>query len=147
MICIICGEGVDLLYDNPPEAFTCAKCVNYRYQSDLARARSNRIHYNKELVTIGKADFECTGYYEDQRLWDEEITINGADVYGLISDYVQAQIYEEICRRVVSSEIIVRLQKIEEQLPDSKNPAALRLKRSDWEGELEKIEEAANERA
>ena len=128
---------------NTPADEWCPACVSAAYKSDLARHRASQIHYHKELVTIGKGEFECSGYHQDNRLWDEEITVNGADVYGLLSPHVEAQIYEEICRRVVSGEICRRCEEIEKELPDSQDPASLRLERSELDGELKKIEEVA----
>jgi len=105
MKCKQCSEQFQWLGDNPPEEPICPSCIDANHKHDVARARSNRVHYYKELVVIGKGEFECSGYYEDGRLWDEEITVNGVDVYGLLSDHTEAQIYEEICRRVVSDGI------------------------------------------
>ncbi|MCK4816895.1 hypothetical protein KA005_14085 [bacterium] len=143
-ICPLCKKDYEGVEYPPGErnepVGICPRCISDKHESDMARSRRNRVHYYKELVVIGKAEFECSGYYDDGRLWDEEVSINGQDVYGLLSDQVEAQIYEEICRRVVSSEIIVRLKEIEKELPDSKDPATLRLKRSDWEDQLEKLE-------
>ncbi len=81
MTCVICGNWVDWLYDNPPEEYTCRKCIGARYESDVARHRTKRI--------------------------------------------------------------LNRLKVIEKALPDSTNPAKLRLERSELDGELEKIEGAA----
>ena len=110
MICPLCRkyyEGVEIPKDvwNNLDDEWCPKCVSDQYKSDEARHLAKRIYYSKELVVIGKAEFECSGYYQDNRLWDEKITINGADVYCLISDHVAAQIFAEICRRVVSGEL------------------------------------------
>ncbi len=142
MICPICRQYYDRveILDADPEP--CPKCIDANYKAGLAMHRAAQIHYHKELVVIGKGEFECSGYYQDNCLWDEEITVNGADVYGLLSPHVEAQIYEEICRRVVSGEICRRCEEIEKELPDSQDPASLRLERSELDGELEKIEEA-----
>ncbi len=43
-------------------------------------------------------------------------------------------------RRVVSGDIIRRCKEIEKELPDSDDPATLRLERSELDGELEKME-------
>ena len=148
MECPLCGkyyQGVEIPKDvgNNPTDELCPQCIADKYSSDMARLRKNRVHYYKELVVVGKGEFECSGYYDDGRLYDEEVLVNGQDVYGLLSDYVEAQIYEEICRRVVSSEIIVRCKEIEKELPDSEDPATLKLERADLDSELEKLEEAA----
>ena len=142
MKCPQCGNyycQVEIL-DNDPDI--CPACVGVNYDASIARHRASQIHYHKELVIIGKGEFECSGYYQDGRLWDEEITINGADVYGLISDHVQDEIFAEITRRVVSQEICQRCAEIEEELIDSDDPATLHLERSDLDGELEKLEGA-----
>ena len=109
MKCLQCSEWFDWNGDDPPEEPICSECISANYEAGLAMHRAAQIHYHKELVVIGKGEFECSGYHQDNRLWDEEITINGADVYCLISDHVAAQIFAEICRRVVSGE----LEKIE----------------------------------
>ena len=143
MICPICRQYYDRveILDADPEP--CPKCIDANYKAGLAMHRAAQIHYHKELVVIGKGEFECSGYHQDNRLWDEEITINGADVYCLISDHVAAQIFAEITRRVVSGDIVRRCKEIEKELPDSDDPAGLHLERSELDGELEKIEEAA----
>ncbi len=140
MECIQCGKEFQWLSDDPPEEPMCAKCIDANYKHDVARHRSSHIYYTKELIVVGKAEFECSGYYEDGRLWDEVVEVRGIDVYGMLSDYVEAQIFAEISRRVVSGEIVRRCEEIEKELPDSDDPATLRLERSELDGELEKME-------
>ncbi len=145
MICPLCRkyyDGVEIpkeLWNNPDDEW-CPQCISDEYNSYLARHQAKQIHYNKELVVIGKAEFECSGYYEDGRLWDEVVEVRGIDVYGMLSDYVEAQIFAEISRRVVSGEIVRRCEEIEKELPDSDDPATLRLERSELDDELEKME-------
>ncbi len=67
--------------------------------------RSSHIYYTEELIVVDKVEFECSGYYDDGRLWDEVVEVRGIDVYGLLSGHVEAQIFAEISRRVVSQEI------------------------------------------
>ena len=52
-------------------------------------------------------------------------------------------VYESAVAKYKKRRILNRLQAIEKALPDSTNPAKLRLERSKLDGELEKIEEAA----
>ena len=143
MICPICRQYYDRveILDADPEP--CPKCIDANYKAGLAMHRASRIHYNKELVVIGRAEFECSGYYLSGGLYDQQIILNGTRVYGLLSNYVNDRIENEIIRRVKSGAIVKRIQAIEKELPNSKDPATLRLERSELNGELEKIEEAA----
>jgi len=150
MKCIICGKWVDWLYDNPPEEYICEQCISDGYESDLAIARAKRIHYSNELISfdrlniaeaiIGDIEVECTGYYLSGQLWDQEIKINGHDVYGILDSDVQDMIETELIRRVKSGAIVKRCSQIEQELPDSQDPATLRLERSGLDEQLEKLE-------
>ena len=127
---------------NDPTDPLCPKCMNADYDSDMAIHRAKRINYYKELVVIGRAEFECTGYWLDGTLNDQEITINGTHVYGLLDTCVQDEIDTDKIRRIESEKIIKRIKAIEKALPDSDNPAGLRLVRSELDGQLEKLEVA-----
>lgn len=129
----------------------CPDCIRANYEAGAAKHRASQIHYYKELITLDKANIgrvtigdvevECSGYYLSNELWDQEIKINGVEVYGILDIDVQGYIEEELIRRVVSGDIVRRCEEIEVELIDSDDPATLHLERSDLDGELEKLEE------
>ncbi len=118
----------------------CPKCISDQYESDQARYRAKRIYYSKELVVIGRAEFECSGYYLEGDLYDEEMMLAGREMYGLLSYNMSERISIEIIRRIETKAILKECEEIEKALPTSKNPAKLRLRRSDLDGQLEKLE-------
>ena len=152
MICPICRQYYDRVEILDADPVPCPRCIDANYKAGLAMHRASRIQYHKELisidqttigrVTIGDVEVECSGYYLSNELWDQEIKINGAEVFGLLDIDVQDYIEEELIRRVVSGDIVRRCKEIENELPDSDDPAGLHLERSELDGELEKIEEA-----
>lgn len=148
MKCPMCRhdyDGVELLPGewNDPTDEWCPKCISDAYETDMIRMRAKRIKYHKELVTVGKGEFECSGYWLSGSLYDQEITCNGQDVYGLLDVYVQDAIEVELMRRIESEKLVRRCIAIEKELPDSDDPAALRLERSEIDEKLEKLEALA----
>ena len=153
MKCIQCGKWIDWVGFEPKDSPTCSECIGARYDADMARNRAKRIPYHKELiliarasvagVTVGNLEVECSGYYADCDLYDQIVTINGQEVYGLLDENVQYEIEVEIIRRLESERIIREIKAIEKELPTSKDPARLRLRRSDLDGELEILEAGA----
>lgn len=140
MICSICKRQVNYYGLDEPESFTCSTCIRGQYESDMARLRARRIYYNKELVVIGKAEFECSGYYLSGKLYDEEVTMKGNSMVWLLTTEILEQIGNEIIRRIETKVIFKRIEEIEQELPDSKDPATLRLERSDLDSELQALE-------
>ena len=118
----------------------CPKCISDQYESDEARYRAKQIHYDNELVVIGKAEFECSGYYLEGDLYDEEMKLAGREMYGLLNHDIFERISAEIIRRIETKVILKEIEEIERALPDSKDPAGMRLRRSDLDGQLEKME-------
>ncbi len=78
--------------------------IDVNIKHAIARRRSSHIYYTKELVIIGEAEFECSGYYDDGRLWDEVVEVRDIDVYGLLSEHVEAVIFDEITRRMEATD-------------------------------------------
>ena len=153
MKCPLCGNEyfrVEIMGADPEQ---CDICIGANYDHDVARQRAKRIPYHKELiliarasvggVTVGNLEVECSGYYADGDLYDQYVTINGQEVYGLLDEDVQYEIEVEIIRRLESERIIREIKAIEKELPTSKDPARLRLRRSDLDGELEILEGTA----
>ena len=149
MICPLCRQyyaGVEIPKDvwNNPDDEWCPKCISDQYESDVARHLAKRIYYNNELVVIGKAEFECSGYYLEGDLYDEEMKLDGREMYGmygLFSYNTSERISVEIIRRIETNIILQRCEEIERELPNSKDPARLKLERSELDGQLEKLEE------
>ena len=145
MICPLCRkyyDGVEIpkeLWNNPDDEW-CPQCISDEYNSYLARHQAKQIHYNKELVVIGKAEFECSGYYLEGELYDEEVAMTVREMYGILNYDTLEQIAAEIIRRIETKVILRRCDEIEKELPNSKNPAKLRLERSELDGQLEKLE-------
>ena len=81
MMCISCRKDFEWTADVPYRNPMCPSCISDQYESDMARLRARRIHYNKELVVIGKAEFECSGYYFEGGLYDEEVTMTGREMF------------------------------------------------------------------
>ena len=84
----------------------------------------------------------CGMYYEGVEIL-KDVWNNSTDEWcaGCASD----QFWSDVARlaRHRKQRILNRLKAIEKALPDSTNLAKLRLERSELDGELEKIEEAA----
>ena len=145
MVCPMCRQyynGVEIpkeVWNNPDDEW-CPKCISDQYESDEARHLAKRIYYSKELVVIGKAEFECSGYYLEGDLYDEEMMLAGREMYGLLSYNTSERISIEITRRIETKAILKECEEIERALPDSKDPARLRLRRSELDGQLEKLE-------
>ena len=140
MKCELCGKPFDWIADVPFAHPQCPLCIDAGYKHDMARHRLKRITYHKELVVIGKAEFECSGYWLAGALYEQYITVNGQDVYGLLDVYAQDKIEVELMRRIESEKLVRRCVAIEKELPDSKDPAGLRLERSEIDEKLEKLE-------
>ena len=153
MKCIQCGKWIDWVGFEPKDPPTCSECIGANYDHDVARHRAKRISYHKELiliarasvagVTVGNLEVECSGYYADGDLYDQIVTINGQEVYGLLDENVQYEIEVEIIRRLESEKLVRRCIAIEKELPTSKDPATLRLERADCDSELERLEGTA----
>ena len=145
MVCPMCRQyyaGVEIpkeVWNNPDDEW-CPKCVSDQHESDKARHLAKRIYYSKELVVIGKCEYECSGYYLEGELYDEEIIMTGQEMYGILNHDTLERIGAEIIRRIETKVILKRCEEIERELPNSKDPARLRLERSELDGELEKME-------
>ncbi len=146
MICPLCrqyynGVGIPKEVWNNPDDERCPKCISDEYNSYLARHQAKQIHYNKELVIIDKAEFECSGYYLEGELYDEEVMLSGwtAGVCSFNTDTLE-RISAEIIRRIETKVILKRCDEIEKELPNSKDPARLKLERSELDDQLEKLE-------
>ena len=145
MICPMCRQyydGVEIpkeVWNNSYDEW-CPQCISDEYNSYLARHQAKQIHYNKELVVIGKAEFECSGYYLEGELYDEEVAMTGREMYGILNEDILERIGAEIIRRIETNIILQRCDEIERELPNSKDPARLRLERSELDGQLEKLE-------
>ncbi|HDY89951.1 MAG TPA: hypothetical protein ENH82_17755 [bacterium] len=145
MICPLCRQyynGVEIPKErwNNPDDEWCPQCISDEYNSYLARHQAKQIHYNKELVIIGKAEFECSGYYLEGELYDEEVVMTGREMYGILNTDTLERIGAEIIRRIETKVILKRCDEIERELPNSKDPARLRLERSELDEQLEKLE-------
>ncbi len=141
MICPLCRKYYFRVEVPGADPEWCPQCISDQYESDEARYRAKRIYYNNELVVIGKAEFECSGYYLEGELYDEEIKLAGREMYGILyHDDTFERISAEIIRRIETKVILKECEEIEKALPTSKNPAKLRLRRSDLDGQLEKLE-------
>ncbi len=145
MICPLCRKyyaGVEIPKDvwNNPDDEWCPKCISDEYHSYLARHQAKQIHYNSELVVIGRAEFECSGYYLEDELYDEEVKFGGREMYGILDYGTLGRISVEIIRRIETKVILKRCEEIERELPNSKDPARLRLERSELDEQLEKLE-------
>ncbi len=145
MICPLCRQyynGVEIpkeVWNNPDDEW-CPKCISDEYNSYLARHKAKQIHYNKELVVIDGAEFECSGYYLEGELYEEEVVMTGREMYGILNHDTLGRISAEIIRRIETKVILKRCEEIEKELPKSKDPARLRLERSELDSQLEKLE-------
>ena len=148
MICPLCRQyydGVEIpkeLWNNPDDEW-CPQCISDEYNSYLARHQAKQIPYNKELVVIDKAEFECSGYYLEGELYDEEVKFDGWEMYSLLTYKELDRISAEIIRRIETKVILKRCEEIEKELPNSKDPAKLRLERSELDEKLEALEKEA----
>jgi hypothetical protein len=119
----------------------CPECIGDKYDSYKAQRRNKQVHFSDAIVTIGKLDFECDGYYQfPDELNDLYAKINGHDVYYQLDEHIQNQIKRELIRRTETIYIIRRCKQIEKLIATFKNPAKLRLERADLDGRLEKLE-------
>ena len=146
MICPRCRryyDGIESLPGqwNDPTDDLCPLCMKDMWNVEKAKFDNERIRFTGELVTIGEIDFECDGAFYDG-LYDLYIKVNGTDIYGLLDSDITQQIENELSDRMEKRDIIRQCKQIEKDLCWSKNPAKLRLKRSELDERLEKLEVA-----
>ncbi len=145
MICPLCRKYYDRveipkeLWNNPDDEW-CPQCISDEYNSYLARHQAKQIPYNKELVVIDKAEFECSGYYLEGELYDEEMMMAGLEMRWNLNHDTVERISAEIIRRIETKVILKRCEEIERELPNSKDPSRLRLERSELDSQLAKLE-------
>ncbi len=142
MICPLCRKYYFRVEVEGADPEWCPQCISDEYNSYLARHQAKQIHYNKELVVIGKAEFECSGYYLEGELYEEEMVMTGREMYGILNHDTLERIGAEIIRRIETNIILQRCDEIERELPNSKDPSRLRLERSELDSQLEKLEAA-----
>jgi len=140
MKCPLCGNNYFRVEIAGADPEPCSSCGDAIFEHDMARHRAKRVQFNGEIVTIGRVDFECDGYYMDGGLNDLYVKSGGQDVYGCLAYHLQKRIEDELIRRMKAQAIIRRCKEIEKELPTSKDPARLRLERADCDSELEKLE-------
>jgi len=143
MKCPSCGKYYFRVEVEGGEVEPCPSCIAADHEHAVAKNRARRITYHKELVVIGKGEFECSGYWLDGGLYDQVITIGDQDVYGLLDVYVQDRIEVELLRRIETEKLLRRNIAIEKELPDSDDPATLRLERSENDEKLIRLEALA----
>jgi len=82
-----------------------------------------KTEYNKEIVTIGAIDFECSGHFisgDPGILFNQEVKIKDSEVSEIICAEIREEIEAQIIGRMVARPLVKRLQEIEVEwnLPD-----------------------------